>query len=321
MIFGIWPGVVQGDLVDLTPMECHPEDPRRMEDALRTLQGDAESFYLRCYRHFGPGVTPHPGARRTPADPGRYAGPGRLIDLVACYQSAVPDPAGFAGFVRRSVRDVAAWGGGKVQVGEEPNAPAPQDGGSPGCLEALAAGVAAALDERTRHGAQVHVGVNAAGPADPGFWAQLLTAIGPDNAGRLDYLGLDLFPDVFHPIPEDRLGAGARFLVDRLRSVTAELGVPEKTPIHVTETGWPTGEDRDEDKQARVLSTVARAILDTGEVSVYEFFGLRDGRTDGNWRTGFGLLREDYTPKPAYAEIRRLIAQQARHDKAFTPGS
>jgi hypothetical protein len=37
---------------------------------------------------------------------------------------------------------VAAWGGGKVQVGEELNMPAPLDGGSPGCFEAVAAGVA-----------------------------------------------------------------------------------------------------------------------------------------------------------------------------------
>lgn len=69
MIFGVWPGVVQGDLVDLSPMECPPEDPQRTEEALRKLQGDAESFYIRCYRHFGPGVTPRSGARATPDRP------------------------------------------------------------------------------------------------------------------------------------------------------------------------------------------------------------------------------------------------------------
>jgi len=312
MIFGVWPGVVQGDLVDLSPMECPPEDPQRTEEALRDLQGDAESFYIRCYRHFGPGVTPHSGARATPTDPGRYAGRGRLIDLVACYQTATPDPDGFAEFVRQAVRDVAAWGSGKIQVGEELNVPAPLDGGSPGCFEAVAAGVAAALDERTRHAAKVHIGVNAAGLADPGFWAKMTAAIGPDNTGRLDYIGLDMFPDVFRPISEDKLGAASQFLIERLRSVTRDLGLPEHTPIHITETGWPTGEHRDEDKQARVLSAVARAILDTGEVSAYEFFGLRDGRTDGNWRTGFGLLHDDYTPKPAYEQARRLIAAHHR---------
>ena len=60
-----------------------------------------------------------------------------MIDLVACCQSPVPDPAGFAGSVRRAVRDVAACGGGKVQVGEELNMPAPLDGGCPGAFEAV----------------------------------------------------------------------------------------------------------------------------------------------------------------------------------------
>jgi hypothetical protein len=258
MIFGVWPGVVQGDLVDLSPMECPPEDPQRTEEALRDLQGDAESFYIRCYRHFGPGVTPHSGARATPTDPGRYAGPGRLIDLVACYQSATPTLTGSrSSSVRLFVMSLPG-GSGKIQVGEELNVPAPLDGGSPGCFEAVAAGIAAALDERTRHAAKVHIGVNAAGSADPGFWAKMTAAIGPDNTGRLDYIGLDMFPDVFRPIPEDKLGAASQFLIERLRTVTRDVGLPEHTPIHVTETGWPTGEHRDEDKQARVLPAVAR---------------------------------------------------------------
>lgn len=49
------------------------------------------------------------------------------------------------------------------------------------------------------------------------------------------------------------------------------------------------------------------AVLETGEVSVYEFFSLRDEISDGNWRNGFGLVRDDYTPKPGYEAVRRLI--------------
>ncbi|MGH3502108.1 MAG: hypothetical protein ACRDQA_14670, partial [Nocardioidaceae bacterium] len=54
----------------------------------------------------GTGVGDHAGAAGTPLDPGRYAGHGRQIDLVACYQSPTADAAGFADFVRRAVRDV-----------------------------------------------------------------------------------------------------------------------------------------------------------------------------------------------------------------------
>ncbi len=182
MIFGIWPGAAAADLVSLQPLDCPPEDVAKTLAALRQLQGTAREFYVRAYRHFGKGAHPHSGAVPAPLRPELYAGQGRMIDLVACYQSPAPDPEGFAGFVRQAVRDVAAWGGGKVQVGEELNMPAPLDGGSPGCFEAIGAGVAAALEERDRHDAPVLVGVNAAGMPDPAFWDQLTSAIGPHRA-------------------------------------------------------------------------------------------------------------------------------------------
>ncbi|MEE2058836.1 hypothetical protein [Rhodococcus artemisiae] len=311
MIFGIWPGVVAADLVDFHPPECPPEDSVASLTAIRELQGDAPAFYVRCYRHFGAGAQRSPGATRTPEQPEVYAGDGRLIDLVACYQSAVPDPDGFGEFVREAVRDVAAWGGGKVQIGEELNMPSPQDGGSPGWFDAVAVGIAAALDERERLGVGVEIGVNSAGMAAPAFWGQMARSIGPDLLGSLDYIGLDAFPDVFHPVPHDRLAGAVTFLLDRFRSVTSEVRVPASTPIHITETGWPTGTDRDEATQREVLETVAAAVLDADVgVTAYEFFGLRDGRTDAGWTGRFGLLRDDYTPKPAFDAIRGLIARR-----------
>lgn len=273
------------------------------------MQGGAAGFLIRYYRHFSRRDGDHGGAAETPGDPGRYLGRGRWIDLVTCYQSATADPDGFAAFVRQAVRDVASWGGGNVQVGEEPNMPAPLDGGSPGCLDAIAAGVTAALDERTRHDAHVRIGVNSAGPADPAFWRRMADALGTDRLRELDYIGLDAFPDVFRPVPEEQLPEAVVHLVDTFRRVTAEVGVPGKTPIHITETGWPTDDERDEATQARVLLTVAKAVLGSGRgVAAYEFFGLRDGLTTGTWHSRFGLLRDDYTPKSAFHAIRDLIA-------------
>lgn len=128
--------------------ECPPEDTDQTEKALAELRGGHSPLDIRCYRHFGPGVKRHSDATPTPPEPARYIDRGRLIDLVACYQSRVPNPDGFADCVRQTVRDVASWGGGKVQVGEEFNVPAPLEGSSPGRLPAIAAGVSAALDER-----------------------------------------------------------------------------------------------------------------------------------------------------------------------------
>ncbi|MDT7574187.1 MAG: hypothetical protein QOH17_520, partial [Pseudonocardiales bacterium] len=275
--------------------------------ALDRLQDDAAQLYIRCYRHYRGSGAPEPGVDAAPADPGNYTGRGRLIDVTACYRATEPDPAGYAEFVRQAVREVTEWGGGKVQVGEELNVPAPLDGGFPGCFEAVAAGVAAGLGERDRLGAKVGIGVNGAGVADPRFWGTMVDALGPNSTARLDFIGLDMFPDVFRPIPEDKVGLGAQFLVRTLRQVTRDAGISEVTPIHVTETGWPTGLTRDEAKQSRILQAVAEAVVATGEVSVYELFSLRDGISDGNWQNGFGLLHDDYTPKPAYDAVRRLI--------------
>jgi hypothetical protein len=149
---------------------------------------------------------------------------------------------------------------------------------------------------------------------DPTFWDQFAGAIGPQNTRRLDYVGLDAFPDVFRPISHQNLTGAVTSLVQRFRTVTAEAGVPETTPIHMTETGWPTDDERTEDTRARVLTAVADAVLASGTgVRAYEWFGLRDGLTTGTWTARFGVLRDDYTPKPAFAAIQQVIASQTAH--------
>jgi hypothetical protein len=89
----------------------------------------------------------------------------------------------------------------------------------------------------------------------------LAGAIGPHNTERLDYIGLDAFPDVFQPIPREDLPAAVTYLLRRFRTVTAEAGIPDATPIHITETGWPTDDQRTESAQAEVLAAVADAVI------------------------------------------------------------
>jgi len=151
--------------------------------------------------------------------------------------------------------------------------------------------------------------VNSAGPPDPAFWNRLAGAVGPHNTRRLDYIGLDAFPDVFQPIPRENLPAAFTYLLRRFRTVTAEAGIPEVTPIHITETGWPTDDQRTESAQAEVLAAVADAVIasDAGS-QAREWFGLRDGLTTAAWSARFGILRDDYTPKPAFTALQHLIA-------------
>lgn len=315
--WGIWPGVVDRDLVTLeTPIAAPPEDTGATLAALRELAGPADRFYVRCYRSYGEGgaLTMPP----TPRDPRPYLGEGRVIDLVAGYASDRADPDGFARAVRAAVREVAELGGGKLQVCEELNVPLPLDGGRPGCFEAFAAGLAAAFDERRALGEpDVLIGFNAAVP-DQTFWENVAAAVDPATIARVDFVGLDFFPDVFRPIPAESLRPAVRHVLRAFREGATAIGVPASVPIHITETGWPTGPEHSEEDQARVIGAVAAAVLGVaGEVGVaaYELFGLRDGLTGGPRTNRFGLLRDDHSAKPAFEVVRALAAGHAKVDQ------
>lgn len=103
----------------------------------------------------------------------------------------------------------------------------------------------------------MQIGVNSAGMVDLAFWARLTAALGARLTRELDYVGLDMFPDVFRPAPHDRLAAAVTFVLDRFCDVTLQAGIPADTPVHITETGWPTGTERTEAEQATVLTQVA----------------------------------------------------------------
>ncbi|ATY09984.1 hypothetical protein CU254_05540 [Amycolatopsis sp. AA4] len=308
IVFGVWPGVVSADLVRLeTFIDAPPEDVERTAEALRDLAKGTERFYVRCYRSYR---GPH---EPTPPDPVPYLGDGRVVDYVLGYGSPEADPDGFADAVRAAVREVAELGGGKLQVCEEVNVAAPLDGGSPGCYEALGAGLAAALDERTRLGVDVTIGFNAAValPGDP-FWAAVRAAVDPEVLARVDFLGLDFFPDVFRPVPADALAGAVTHVVRSYRESASAIGIPESVPIHITETGWPTGPENSEERQVQVMESVARTVFGLAAeagVDTYEIFGLRDGLSSGPRENRFGLLRDDYSPKPAYETVKRLIAE------------
>jgi hypothetical protein len=84
-------------------------------------------------------------------------------------------------------------------------------------------------------------------------------------------------------------------------------------PIRVTENGWPTGPGRSPERQAATLETVIRTVHDhRAELNIagYELFDLRDADSGRpNVFCQFGLLRDDYEPKPAFETYRRLIAE------------
>ena len=73
-----------------------------------------------------------------------------------------------------------------------------------------------------------------------------------------------------------------------------------------------TDDQRTESAQADVLAAVAAVagavIASDAGVRACEWFGLRDELTTAAWSARFGILRDDYTPKPAFTALQHLIA-------------
>ena len=87
-------------------------------------------------------------------------------------------------------------------------------------------------------------------------------------------------------------------------------------PIHIEENGWPTGPGRPESEQVRALRQMVGAVNDfrgTYNVTDYRWFDLRDHNSAGpSFQQHYGLLRDDYSPKPAFGVYRRLVRRLAR---------
>ncbi|WP_033219552.1 hypothetical protein [Kitasatospora phosalacinea] len=311
--FGIYPGGLVGDEHGLVH-PVRPDDPVRVAEALDLLQGAEPGFRVRVYRSFAATV---PAPPQTPDGWEAYLRrPGRRVDLVVQFREPTGSLAGWEAYVRGQVRELGDRLG-SVQVCEEPNADLPVlDGSIPNVLAALVAGVVAAKDEVRALGLDATVGFNAVpafGP-DATFWPDLGRLVDDRFLDALDYVGLDCFPDVFRPVPAERLAEVTGWLLDTFRHTDLpKAGIPADVPIRICENGWPTGPGRPEEAQARVLETVVRTVAArAGELGIdgYTLFALRDADSSGaGLFRHFGLLRDDHTPKPGFDTYRRLIAE------------
>ncbi|MGA5518485.1 hypothetical protein ACPCK2_19875 [Streptomyces pseudogriseolus] len=316
LLFGVYPGGVSGD--DSGGLAGGPpDDPDRVTEALDRLQGRPDRpFLVRAYTAFDDTTRlggPH--ATAAPEDAARYAVRGRRLDLVAQYQSAAGDVDGYCRFVRELVEQYGAVTS-TLQVTEEPNDTGNPvlDGYYPSVREAIIHGVSAAKVRARELGYdELRVGFNTTplfGPS-ASFVAELAALGGPAFAAELDYVGLDFFPDVFRPVAASDLASAVAGLLRHHREAVLTPAGLGHVPLHITEHGWPTGEERPPQRQAEVVDTVVRAVAELAEplhLSGYTHFALRDADSS---RTGlfhrFGLTTDDYTPKPAFDTYRALI--------------
>jgi hypothetical protein len=322
LVFGIYPGSATGS-DNPHVLVGRPDDPSRIQAALGELQGDGRPFLVRVYIPYHDTPSARGVTTPTPIDVEQYARDGRRLDVVLQFQSGNGDVDGYVDFVRRQVRRLGPIAAG-VQVTEEANftdGPPVIDGTFPNVREALVRGMQAAKDEARRQGFDhIKVGFNAAPSFDPAndFWRAIGELGQRAFVEALDYVGLDFFPDVFRPAaPDGQPGDLRRMVVSILRTMRESwmpaAGIPSSVPIQVAENGWPTGPERTDQRQAAALETIIRTIHDyrgNYHVTHYRLFDLRDADSSNpDFFYRFGILRDDYTPKPAFEVYRRLIAE------------
>ncbi|MEV7686287.1 hypothetical protein ACFW1F_19230 [Streptomyces bungoensis] len=313
LTFGIYPGALLGDDKGIV-RPVRPDLPDRITDALDALQGTAATLSVRAYHPFAETVAPREPP--TPTDPQAYVRRGRRLDLVLPFREPSGRLEAWLEFIRETVRTQGPRLA-SLQICEEPNADLPVlDGSIPNVLNALVQGVVTAKQEALAQGHALAVGFNAVPTFDPAdtFWSELAALADTHFLESLDYVGLDFFPDVFRPVAVDQLaGAVTAVLTAFRRTYLPKAGIPDTVAVRVCENGWPTGPGRPEQRQAVVLETVVRTVAALAadlNIDGYSFFSLRDADSgaDGLFHR-FGLLRDDYTPKPAFETYRRLIGE------------
>jgi hypothetical protein len=297
-----------------------PDDRAAIGRALAELAGYGPPLMPRMYVNWR-GRWHHRSALAQVRRVAEAAGPAP--DLVLCYRDRSGNVDAWAAFVAQ----VVARHGDRlaaVQVTGEANLtgiPDAVDGAFPRAAQALVRGVLSAAEAKRAAGAGAAIGFAVAPEPQPdanGFWTATRDLGGADFAAAVDYAGIDVYPDVFGPrfaVPE--LPGAVTWILRTFRERMLPIaGIAAGTPIRICENGWPTGRDRPEAVQAQVLETTLRTVHDLrSELNVthWELFTLRDAdSSSGGLFHRFGVLRDDYSPKPAFGVLRDLIAELRR---------
>ncbi len=323
--FGIYPGGPVGT-VSATAQPV-PENPGKRLSALQQLRS-GHPLVAHIYDIYTGGSVDASFTAEVAQQIDQYTTHGILVELVDEYRPADANPSadvpGFVGFVRETVR---SFGGNprlvSLQVTNEANmttASDASDGYYPGVDDALIAGVEAAGAEISEDGySQLQVGFNWAylnNSSSEQFFAYLGQHGGGAFAQAVDWVGVDAYPATWGSSGETPAEASS-VMVNSLRVLRECLlplaGIPNGTPLHVSESGYPTSATRSPAAQASYLRaeiTAVSAFRTQYNVSDYRWFDLRDSNTgDPNFESHYGLLLDDYSPKPAFSVFQRLIAR------------
>jgi len=322
--FGITP--LTAGSAGTSQAEPKPENRRAAKLALKRLRFGRKQLVLRLNRMFwSDGVE---GIRHYARIVDRYARAGFDSELQVRYHP----PEGQEGNMRawkRYVRRAARILGRRESVtalsitneANFPVSPNTSDGSYDGVREAIVKGTLAADRKLRQIGRRdIELGFSFAWrytpDSDRSFWEEIGERATPRFRRALDYVGLQIYPGlVFPPLPRPGVSAGEE-TVEALtllrRCYMPKAGLGRKVDLWVSENGYATNLGRTEASQAKSLgSTLATVHRYSGTLGVsdYRYFNLRDNNSIGpDLFDAVGLLRDDYSRKPAFTVMRRAIA-------------
>jgi hypothetical protein len=336
--FGVDPGIA-GSFGGVQ-LPSKPDDTARDVSASGMLQPPGRVLVVRLNRLFWSGGNAL--LAQFQALVARYTRAGQDVELQVRYHPGTGqagDLAAWQSYVRHVVdvfganpRVVAMTITNEVNVTFSPNT---SDGAYAGARDALIAGIEAAHDEAVHGGYdQLRFGFTYAYRFSPADDASFFNYLGTHGGGALQtalgFVGLDFYPGTVYPpvmAPGDTYRTDTAQALGTLRRCFMRLaGIGAGVPIWITENGVPTGADVSEAQQAGDLTQLvdaAQAYSGTFNVTDYRWFNLRDsnssatGSLPGSSATFAtdGLLRDDYSAKPAFAAFRAAIAALGRREQ------
>lgn len=312
--FGVYIGGASGTESGLTS-GGPPDDPMKITEALNDLQESAPSFLVRCYAGFH-GIDK---ARRTMSiDAGLFTTPARKLDLVLCFQAHDENMDGWTKFITDHIHQY----GQQIrylQITEEANVSLPSlDGYYPHSRKALVEGIVHAKNIINQHDLPIQVGFNATPDFNPNktFWKEINDLATPEFYHSLDYVGLDFFPGVFRPLPSYNRADIHQLItkvIQAFKNDISDAGIDVNIPLHITENGFPTHVENSDQHQSGMLSVIIPILFELRSrfnIQTYELFSLRDADSavkDVFYQ--FGVMRDDYSPKPAFFVLKDLVKQ------------
>lgn len=319
LTFGIYPLSATGTPFGLA---VGPEDNyEKIQLAIKDLKGEAKKLLSRNYL-----IYTKEWEEKMLSNADRYLDAGLIGDLtIGCgdwtdKQEQEIELNNWLDFIRKVINRYGTHLA-SLQITNEPNLSF-MEGSKPYIIQALVEGVITAKKEVQDRNLPIKIGfgsVPESPAAVPHFWENLAKAGNKNFIDSVDFVGHNFYVDVFEdqPLNLEEITASVDRTLRNLREKLISLGMPDSVAIRVTENGWPTGKnpvaniERTYHRQTEVLETVIRTIYTLRQelnISHYELFGLRDADSSKeDLFHQYGIMRDDYSPKPSYDIFKKLI--------------